>query len=177
MTTSTNIPLVNQTHLKTDVLEGFRRLALFRRSVNLPIATQKGDNHTVALLKIAGQHIYGSNTSTGGLPMYTVRFVKELLKDSFGTAAHMEVLKHAEADALITAFDKNIKANSAVMYVDRKPCDFCGGKNFSGGSLKRLFPLVGLQELTMWAPDEHGKIACINFYSYDTGIKNKVVRF
>lgn len=169
--------LVNQTHLNNDVMDGFKRLALFRKSINMPTASQAGDKSTVALLKIGSQHVYGSNSSTTGLPMYTIRFVKELLSDVYGKSSHMEVLKHAEADALISAFDKGIKAYSATMYVDRKPCGFCSGRDFNGGSLKRLFPLLGLQTLTMWAPDETGKIARFNFYAPDSGIKNKVERF
>ncbi len=174
--TASNI-LVNQSHIGRDELDGFRRLALFRRSVNMPIANQPGDGSTVALLKVNNQLIYGSNTGTSGLPMYTVNFVKQLLKDVYGNSSHMEVLKHAEADSLITAFDKGIKATFATMYVDRKPCGFCSGRNFNGGSLKRLFPLIGLQNLTMWAPDETGKIARFNFYAPNLGLKNKVERF
>jgi hypothetical protein len=177
MTTPIPTPLVNQTHLRNDVRNGFRRLAIFRRSAGMPVASLPGDNSTLALLQIGNQEIYGNNTKTAGIPMSIVTFIKELLKDVYTTSAHTEVLKHAEADALIQAFNTSVKATSATMYVDRKPCGFCSGKNFSGGSLKRLFPLVGLQNLTMWAPDESGKIACINFYASGSGIKNTVKRF
>lgn len=177
MTTPDPTLLVNQTHLRSDVRDGFRRLALFRRAINIPAAKMQGDNSTLALLKIGNQEIYGSNTKTAGLPMSTVHFIRELLKDMYTTSAHTEVLKHAEADVFIGAFNKSIKAQSATMYVDRKPCGFCSGRNFSGGSLKRLFPLIGLQNLTMWAPDERGKIARITFYASDTRVKNIVKRF
>ncbi len=104
--------------------------------------------------------------------MNTIRTIRELLKDCYGTSAHLEVLKHAEADTLIQAFNKNIQAKSAVMFVDRKICGWCAGKSFSGGSIRRLFPLIGLQVLEIWTPDDNGLIGKLTIYAPESNRKN-----
>jgi deoxycytidylate deaminase len=62
--------------------------------------------------------------------MSALNSVKEILKDDQGKSADPVVLTHAESDAIISACEKGLNSDTAKMFVDRKLCGFCGGKDF-----------------------------------------------
>lgn len=140
------------------IQDAFTDLKAFRKdSGAVPTSNDKG-NPTFVRLDIDGETVYGSNTSAGGRPMEQVKMMKQLLKEVYGVAPHMEVMKHAEADALLDAYSKGLKGREAVLYVDKALCTWCGGKDGTGGSLKRLLPLLGIEKLTVWTMDETGQV-------------------
>jgi hypothetical protein len=124
----------------------FGEIAEFRRGVTLPPARTASGNPTISRLDIAGEEVYGASISAAS-PSRTreeVRIMQELIEGVYGTAPFGVVMEHAEADAIISAFNRNLSAESAFMHVDRPLCGFCES------SLRRILPLINMRELTIY---------------------------
>lgn len=127
----------------------FQEMEIFRQSITLPEARTLQGLPTISKLEIPNvdRVIYGvsrSSTSPSGISREEIANLKSLLEELYGTAPHRVVVEHAEADAIIDAWNNNITAETATMYADRPLCHFCAG------SLRRLIPLIGLQQLTVY---------------------------
>jgi hypothetical protein len=143
--------------MPANIRQYFDKIEDFRKTTSLPPISNH-DNHSTLALLVTDQHVevWGINRKTAGIPVETMKAVKEVLRDSEGKSAHPVVLTHAESDALISACQKGINSTEARMFVDRKLCGFCGGKDFNGGSLRRLLALINCTRLTVYTPDGEG---------------------
>jgi len=140
------------------IKKNFLKLENFRKETNMPAINHPDNRSTIALLIINNREFWGANKATAGITDKMKDDLKALLKDENSRSAHSVVLTHAEVDAIVAAHYKNMNADSAEMYVDRKLCGFCAGKDFNAGSLRRLLPLLSLQILKVYTPDENGNI-------------------
>lgn len=152
------ISIQNWSRLPKELQSQFKKLSEFRTSTNMRVINHPNNLSTVALLVINNREFWGINKSTAGVSSRLVEDLKTVLKDDNGVSAHRAVLSHAEADAIVDACNKHMNAQTAKMFVDRKLCGFCGGPNLNGGSLRRLLPLLNLQTLKVYCPDETGNI-------------------
>ena len=125
----------------------FDELAKFRSELTLPPARLEGGNPTIAKIEIAGTYEYGVNynkSTTPSRPKAEIEHMHEVVKQEYNTNVTDAVIEHAEADAIISAFNNNLKADTASLYVDRPLCNFCKS------SLKNLLPLLELKTLTVF---------------------------
>ena len=108
----------------------------------------------MALLEIGGRTLYGMNAQGAGMPRRFREFFSELAPEvagkgfALGSTGH---LSHAEADALIQAYDRGLtrEHKAARMYVDREVCSrYCMNR----GGLPRLLLLVGIDQLHVYDP-------------------------
>ena len=113
---------------------------------------------TVARLEIGEKVVYGTNSGGAGRATKDIKMMKELLKQVQEKAPHQTTMFHAETDALLEAYSKGLSGKEASLFVDRKLCGFCGGATGEVGSLRQILPLLGIEKLTIWAPDAQGVI-------------------
>lgn len=62
----------------------------------------------------------------------------------YGVSPHRAVMEHAEADAIVAAWNRNLAAATGILYTDRPLCGFCAT------SLRRLLPLLWMEQLTVY---------------------------
>jgi hypothetical protein len=126
--------------------QDFEVIAGFRSTVTLPPARTASGNPTISRLDIMGQEVYGVSTSAASpsRSREEIAAMQELVREAYGTAPHIVAMEHAEADAIISAFNNNLSATAAIMHVDRPLCGFCST------SLRRLLPLIGMRNLTIY---------------------------
>jgi hypothetical protein len=126
----------------------FDEIEQFRQQVTLPEARTLRGIPTIARLDIPRQRpFYGvsrSSLAPSGISSEQVVLIQQLLKELYEIPAHRVVLEHAEADAIITAWNRNIFSPTGILYTDRPLCGFCAA------SLRRLIPLVQMQQLTVY---------------------------
>jgi hypothetical protein len=123
-----NSPLTDLRNTKAELL----RLGVLRNS-----------DATMARLNIGGRNFYG--TSEGMSNEMLSKAWKALNTDP---KVSFQTLRHAEGDVLLQALFARAFAENAVLWVTRKPCEFCA--NSSG--LQRMMPLLGLRELQIRYP-------------------------
>lgn len=125
----------------------FFQLATLRQQMNCPPAgTEAGNRHTMAILLIGGQTVYGMNSMSAGMPREYRQFMNDLALAEQNRNFPLKEkghLAHAEGDALIQAWNASITNTHRTghLFVDRPMCDFC---NKSGG-IARLLSIIGME--------------------------------
>ena len=140
------------TPLTPALMKEFQSLAAYRKELGLPLAGSSNDKDTLAKLIINGKMFWGISIRAGGLTREQLKAYGDLAAccNPHGKGPTQAVREHAEADTIFQAFDKNITAQTAVMYVDRPLCDWCNA------SLRNVLCLVGLKTLTWIGPNDSG---------------------
>lgn len=135
----------------------FDELADHRTTAGYPVYRENAPG-TVAMVQLNGKTFHGISSGLDpanySLPVEARRRLVERLRDKFGlTAKHLgeaEFVSHAEAEALLRAFDHFGALPEVVeIYVDRETCDPCEA------DLKRIARMLGVKELRIYQFDTH----------------------
>ena len=128
-----------------------------------PPEGEQDEKYTFAKLIIGGEVLYGSNwkkTKPGaaskhvGLNDDMKEFIEELAMETHVEGKGFfwgQVPKHAETDAILTAYDKGLTAQhkTGVLITDRPVCPFCRRAD----GLPRLLGLLGIESLMIYDPE------------------------
>jgi len=131
--------------LPKNVSTAFDDLEKTRKSLSVAPSGSEGDKSTLAKYISPQGESFGSNGSTGGRPFVPREDIRRMIKEMYGKAPGQTTMGHAEADALLDAYNKGLISDNGVLVVDRKLCGFCNS------SLKNLLPFLNIKRLTIYS--------------------------
>jgi hypothetical protein len=135
----------------------FVTLANESREVSTPLLNHAGNHSTAALLNINNVYFWGINNVALALTPQDLHDLKAIFKNENSLSTYAPFVVHPETDAILKAFKQKITADRATMFVYRKQCNICAGREFNSTHLRRLLPILSLKELTLYTTNSLGK--------------------
>lgn len=111
------------------IAQQYADIAEFRKNEKLPVYDQaNGDTGTISKLNNGGSPVWGENSGmrSAGLELRKKGF--NLIKGSYPKAkfwSQVNYLTHAEAHALLQAWESGLVKEHMTMFVDRPTCNMC----------------------------------------------------
>ena len=97
----------------------------------------------------SGGHVFGASHEAligGAGKNERAKAIQEWLKEYTGRKARGPILRHAEADAILKAFDAGLDLNGGKLFVDTPLCVGCDE------TIPKLLNILGVKEVTVFSP-------------------------
>ena len=146
----------------------FVKLASESREINAPLLNHAGNHSTLALLNINKVYFWGVNNLGSALALGDLHDLRAIFKGQ-----NSPFPLHPEADAILKAFKQKMSADRATMFVYRKQCNICAGREFNAMHLRRLLPILSLKELTVYTTNSMGRITKLVLSPFSSNISHQ----
>jgi len=132
-----------------EVMKQYADIADYRKTEGLPaFDPANGETGTVAKVVSDGKASYGENTSLRSKGFELRKRGFELIKHRYPKAkswSQVNFLTHAEAHALLEAWQSGNLGKNVSMFVDRLTCNMCEG------GLPKLLTALGVEKITIFS--------------------------
>lgn len=142
---TTNPNFFTHDTLPNEISNTFESLEKERLGLGLPPAGSDTDKSTLAKFISPQGESMGSNGRTGGRPFEEREAIRIMIKEIYSKAPGQTAMGHAEADALLDAYNKGLTGENGVLVVDRRMCGFCNS------SLKNILQFLHIETLTIYS--------------------------